>query len=104
MNTIRKKLSSSKGETILETLVALLIIVMAISFLTAAIEKSNRIVGDIKKVNEGFTYDGEIVGDLDLEIIDDEMMIDSERYVTVYKVKQFEGAEDNNLYYYYYEP
>ena len=58
MSKMKKKLSSQKGETILETLVALLIIVLSISFLSASIAKSASISNEIKKATEdGFRYD-----------------------------------------------
>lgn len=100
MSKMKKKLSSQKGETILETLVALLIIVLSITFLSGSIAKSTRVINDIKATAEdGFTYDGENEGGK--KISDDKSVLSSNREVVVYRVPQYEGADQ---YYYYYEP
>ena len=103
---MKKKLSSRKGETILETLVALLIIALSVSFLSASIAKSTKIANDIKKVTEGgFTYDGSVKSEPErISATGDGITGIKERDVTVYKVPQYDGAEKDNLYYYYYEP
>lgn len=96
MQRIKKKLSSKKGETILETLVALLIIVLSISFLSASIAKSASISNEIRKTTEeGFTYNGSASGAVTFPAISGVM---SARSVPVYKVESEAGE------YYYYEP
>lgn len=101
MRKMRTILSSEKGETILETLVALLIIVIAISFLTGAITKSSKITGEIRKINEnGFEYKQDSSSDAVVSVTGDFIQSIG---VTVYGVKQYEGAGEDN-YYYYYEP
>lgn len=108
---MKKKLSSRKGETILETLIALLIIVVSISFLTTAIIKSNSILRDVKKVKEkGFSYDNNvgIQGcSVSAEAPDGSTITiieNNTRAVNVYQAEQYEGSRSSNLYYYYYLP
>ena len=99
MRKTKKKLSSEKGETILETLVALLIIVLSVSFLSASIAKSASIANDIRKTTEvGFEYSSKSPDDFTISF--GGSPIDAQSY-KAYKVQWFEGAGD---YYYYYEP
>lgn len=103
MSKIKKKLSSGKGETILETLVALLIIALSVAFLSATIAKSTGILNEVKKMTEdGFAYDGESIGKK--AIADDKSIMSSVRTVTVYEVPQYKSEEENVPNYYYYEP
>ena len=96
---MKKKLSSRRGETILETLVALLIITLSITYLSTSIAKSSSILHDIRDVSEdGFAYsDGEGAS----RTISAQEGIMTERTVTVFEVPQYEGAAEN---YYYYKP
>ena len=98
MSKMKKKLSSQKGETILETLVALLIIVLSISFLSASIAKSASISNDIKKATEdGFSYAaGSKKGEEPVSSSTDNVM--SSREVSVYEVSTEAGT------FLYYEP
>ena len=99
MQRMKRILSSEKGETILETLVALLIIVLSISFLSASIAKSASISHEIGKTTEnGFTYDDSEDGSARLS--DNQGVISSSRKeVTVYKVDKGDGGT-----FYYYKP
>ena len=57
---MKKKISSQRGETILETLIALLIIVVSISMLTTTIVRSASILKQSRDASEeGFSYGGE---------------------------------------------
>ena len=106
---MKKKLSSRKGETILETLIALLIIVVSISFLTTAIIKSNSILRDVKKVKEkGFSYETEGGSPWEVSVDTSEATVqiaeNITREVKGHSAEQYEGSKSSNLYYYYYEP
>ena len=105
---MKKKLSSQKGETLLETLIALLIIVVSISFLTTAIIKSDSILREVKLTKEkGFSYE---TGDgtnweVSAESADGltAIMGEGQHSVTGHVTAQFEGS-DLNYYYYDYRP
>ena len=106
MRKMKKKLSSEKGETILETLVALLIIVLSISFLSAAIAKSASISNEIKKATEdGFTYnaDPETQGTQKRISSTGDYVIRREGKVSVFEVST-EAGNPKAEKFYYYEP
>ena len=97
MSKMKKKFSSEKGESILETLVALLIIVLSISFLSASIAKSASITNKIRKATEdGFLYDS--ISKSESKTISAESDLVSARDVMVYTVTTEAGE------FYYYEP
>lgn len=101
MSKIKKKLSSKAGESLLETLVALLIIVMAVSFLTSAIIGSGKISSTTREATEnGFSYlNGENVGNV--TVTADKADVMTIRTVSLFREEQF---KDSGTYYYYYEP
>jgi len=53
---IHQRIISSKGESILETLVAIIIIVFSFTFLAQAVVTSSKVNAFVKKENIGFTY------------------------------------------------
>jgi len=109
-----KKLNSKKGESILETLVALIIIVFSFTFLVQSIVVSNAINAKVKQENKGFKFfeytinnDGslnvsnpdkqEIASDVDLIIYSasgDVLMTNIAKDVTVdlYSVQKYENT------------
>ena len=99
MSRLKKKISSRKGETILETLVALLIIVLSISFLSASIAKSASISNEIRKATEdGFSYAAGSGTPKEITSTGDYVISDNKRSVSFYEVSTEAGI------FHYYEP
>ena len=95
---MKKKISSQRGETILETLIALLIIVVSISMLTTTIVRSASILKQSRdEAEEGFSYGKDSTVPASVTLSGENISLGT-RSVNVYKTEQ------HGVTYYYYEP
>ena len=104
MNKIKKKLQTSSGETLVETLFATVIIMFTFMFMVNSIEVAVKISGLSKKFDAPFRYYSDlnsqsIEKDDAVVTISDGIAFEYTHTVPLYKIKQ----EDNDKEYWYYE-
>lgn len=93
------KLKSNKGETLIESLVALLVVAMAIAFLSTAVVTATDLNKRVRNNTNAFKYDGASVADAkaQVNIVGTTVTKTASSEVTVYAYGDHNYYEGNDI-------